>query len=199
MASRVLHRAAVTLSLLLTVGGFMTQPDAEAQGRRGVLINRVRLPDDTLRLLEQTFNATVPDGRYWYDQRSGAWGAEGGPTSGFTLAGLPIGGPLPADISAGNTPVFINGRQLPMVDLMGLQQLVGGVVQPGRYWLDGEGYAGMEGGPALVNLKQLASNRYRQNGGVGENYGNGGSAYHNMNTGIGIITDGQGGAAVFNH
>ena len=199
MSSRSLRRAAITLSLLLTVGGFMTQPDAEAQGRRSVLINRVRLPDDTLRLLEQTFNSTVPDGRYWYDHMSGAWGMEGGPTQGFTVAGLPIGGPLPADISSGNTPVFINGRQLPMVDLVGLQQLVGGVVQPGRYWVDGQGYAGLEGGPPLVNLKQLASNLYRQNGGVGENYGNGGSAYHNMNTGIGIITDGQGGAAVFNH
>ena len=76
---------------------------------------------------------------------------------------------------------------------------MGGPVQPGCYWVDGQGFAGLEGGPALVNLKQLASNLYRQNGGVGENYGNGGSAYMNMNTGIGIITDGQGSGAVFNH
>jgi hypothetical protein len=117
---------------------------------------------------------------------------------GFTLPGLPIGGPLPPDISRGNTGVFINGRQLPTQDLAALQQLTG-PVQPGRYWVDGQGYAGLEGGPALVNLKQLASNLYRQNGGVGENYGNGGSAYMNMNTGIGVITDGQGGGAVFNH
>lgn len=199
MSSRPLQRAAVTFGLLLTVGGFVTQPEAHAQDRRSVLINRVRVPDDTLRLLEQTFNATVPDGRYWYDQMSGAWGMDGGPTRGFTLAGLPIGGPLPADISHGTTAVYINGRRLPQVDLARLQQVVGGPVQPGRYWVDGQGYAGLEGGPALANLKQLASNLYRQNGGVGENYGNGGSAYSNMNTGIGIITDGQGGAAVFNH
>ncbi|MEP7326951.1 MAG: hypothetical protein ABI836_13450 [Gemmatimonadota bacterium] len=175
----------------------MTQ--AQAQGRRSVLINRVRIPDDTLQLLEQTFNARVPDGHYWYDQMSGAWGMEGGPTRGFTLAGIPIGGPLPADISRGTTGVFINGRRLPPADLTALQQVVGSPVQPGRYWVDGQGYAGLEGGPPLVNLKQLASNLYRQNGGVGENYGNGGSAYMNMNTGIGIITDGSGGAAVFNH
>jgi len=199
MASRLLRRVALTLAILATTGGFMTLPDAAAQGRRNVLINRVRVPDDTLRLLEQTFNARVPDGRYWYDQMSGAWGMEGGPTAGFTIAGLPVGGPLPADISRGNTGVFINGRRLPLVDLNGLQQLVGGPVQPGRYWVDGQGFAGLEGGPALVNLKQLASNLYRQNGGVGENYGNGGSAYMNMNTGIGIITDGQGSGAVFNH
>ena len=82
--------------------------------------------------------------------------------------------------------------------MQGLQQLVG-PVQPGRYWVDAQGNAGLEGGPVLVNLFQLASQLYRQNGGVGQNYGNGGSAYMNMNTGIGIITDGQGGAAVFNH
>ena len=196
--SHPLKRAVITLALLTIVGGLMTLSDAQAQGRRNVLINRVRLPDDTLALLEQTFNARVPDGHYWYDQMSGGWGMEGGPTAGFTVAGLPIGGPLPADISRGNTRVFINGRRLPLVDLNGLQ-LVGGPVQPGRYWVDGQGYAGLEGGPALVNLKQLASNLYRQNGGVGENYGNGGSAYMNMNTGIGIITDGQGSAAVFDH
>lgn len=199
MSSRLFHRAVITLALLTTVGGLLTLPDAQAQGRRSVLINRVRVPDDTLQLLEQTFNSRVPDGRYWYDPMSGAWGMEGGPTRGFTIAGLPIGGPLPADISHGNTAVFINGRRLPLVDLTGLQQLVGGPVQPGRYWVDGQGNAGLEGGPALVNLKQLASNLYRQNGGVGENYGNGGSAYMNMNTGIGVITDGQGGGAVFNH
>lgn len=192
-------RTVVALSAVCLMGGFVSESDAAAQGRRNVLINRVRVPDDTLRLLEQTFNATVPDGRYWYDQMSGAWGIEGEPTRGFTMAGLPIGGPLPADISRGTTGVFINGRQLPTPDLMGLQQLVGGPVAAGRYWVDPQGFAGLEGGPALVNLKQLASNLYRQNGGVGENYRNGGSAYMNMNTGIGIITDGEGGAAVFNH
>lgn len=197
MTARVLHRLVILLSAV-AIGGTVTHDDAEAQGQRSVLINRVRLPNDTLQLLEQTFNTKVPDGRYWYDMMSGAWGMENGPTMGFTLPGLPIGGPLPPDISRGNTGVFINGRQLPMQDLTALQQLTG-PVQPGRYWVDGQGYAGLEGGPALVNLKQLASNLYRQNGGVGENYSGGGSAYMNMNTGIGIITDGQGSAAVFNH
>jgi hypothetical protein len=199
MSSRLFKPLAAFLTLTLVVGGFVTETDASAQGTRSVFINRVRLPDDTLQLLEQTFQTRVPDGRYWYDQMSGAWGMEGGPTVGFTMPALPIGGPLPADISGGTTEVFINGRQLHSVDLLGLQQLVGGPVMPGRYWVDAQGYAGLEGGPALVNLKQLASNLYRQNGGVGENYGNGGSAYMNSNTGIGIITDGQGGAAVFNH
>ncbi len=40
---------------------------------------------------------------------------------------------------------------------------------------------------------------YKQGNGVGENYGGGAGAYGNLNTGIGIITGGQGGAVVFDH
>jgi hypothetical protein len=169
---------------------------AQADPKRSVVINRVRIPNDTLLRLETHFNTKVPDGRYWYDSRSGAWGMEGGATLGFTLTGLPLGGPLPADVSGRGTEVFINGREIHPVDLVGLQQLVGQVM-PGRYWLDGEGNAGFEGGPAIANLRALAQGLYRQGGGVGQNYGSGAGAYGNLNTGIGIITDGQGGAAVF--
>lgn len=186
----------VSLTLALAGGLAMTTPLA-AQGRQ-VFVNRVRLPEATLSALEQAGAPRIPDGRYWYDPLCGAWGLEGGQARGFVLAGLRLGGPLPADISGGGTGVFINGRELHPLDVQGLQQLVG-PVQRGRYWVDAQGNAGLEGGPVLVNLFQLASQLYRQNGGVGENYGNGGSAYMNMNTGIGIITDGQGGAAVFNH
>lgn len=174
---------------------------AQTAGPRTVMINRARLPDDTLRLLEQTFQTTIPDGRYWYDAMSGAWGQEGGPTIGFTYPGLPIGGPLPADISGGGTGVFINGRELHQMDVLGLQQLVGAIM-PGRYFLDAQGNAGYEGGPPIANLRMLAAQAqgmYQQGSGVGENYGGGAGAYGNLNTGIGIITDGEGGAAVFSH
>ncbi len=185
--------------LALTALGQLVVPSVasgQAHPVRQVVINRTRLPDDTLRLLERAFQTQVPDGRYWYDAISGAWGLEGGPTRGFTQAGLPIGGRLPANISGGGTAVFINGRELHPLDLQALQALVGQVM-PGRYWLDAQGYAGAEGGPAVANLMQAAQQLYRQNGGVGENYGGGAGAYHNPRTGIGIITDGQGGAGVF--
>lgn len=183
---------------LLIIGGLMVAQDLSSQSPRQVLINRKPLPADTLALLEKTFGTTIPDGRYWYDPYCGAWGKEGGATLGFTVAGLPIGGALPADISGGGTRVFINGRELHPRDLAGLQQLTGPIAQ-GRYWLDAQGNAGMEGGPVLVNLRLLAQQAglYRQGGGVGENYSGGGGAYHNSRTGIGIITDGQGSAAVF--
>jgi len=169
---------------------------ASAQQSPQVFINRHPLPADTLQLLERTFNTRIPAGRYWYDRMSGAWGLEGGPAQGFTIAGLPLGGAMPVDISKGNTGVFINGRELHQVDLEGLKRLVGPVM-PGRYWLDAQGYAGREGGPAIANLRLLAQSLYRQGNGVGETYGGGAGAYGNLNTGIGIITDGEGGAAVF--
>jgi hypothetical protein len=190
-------RLALPAITLVLSGGAMLAPDAPAQART-VFINRARLPTDTLTLLEQTFQTRIPDGRYWYDHASGAWGQEGGPTLGFTVPLLPVGGPLPADISRGTTGVYITGRQLPAPDLAGLQRLTGPVLQ-GRYWLDHNGNAGYEGQPAIVNLRVLAQQQglYRQGGGVGQNNADGSSSYHNSRTGIGIITDGQGGGAVF--
>ncbi|MDX2122101.1 MAG: hypothetical protein SF070_13730 [Gemmatimonadota bacterium] len=186
------------LLLLLLAGGLLhpAQVVAQTAPSRQVIINRGRVPDATLARLEAGSTARIPDGRYWYDRVSGAWGLEGGHTRGFTAPGLDLGGRLPADISGGGTGVFINGREIHPLDLVALQHLVGQVA-PGRYWLDGQGYAGFEGGPAIANLMQVAQQLYRQNGGVGENYGGGAGAYHNPRTGIGIITDGQGGAGVF--
>ena len=191
-------RPAIPAIVIILIGGLMQSSEAAAQAARSVVINRAKLPADTLTLLEQTFRTRVPDGRYWYDKVSGAWGQEGGPTIGFTVPLLPIGGALPADISRGTTGVFINGRQLPPDDLLALQQLTGPIAQ-GRYWLESQGNAGYEGQPAIVNLRAIAMQRgiYRQGSGVGENYGDGGGSYHNSRTGIGIITDGQGSAAVF--
>jgi hypothetical protein len=132
-----------------------------------VVINRVPPSDDQLSALEQRYRFRIPAGSYWYDNVSGAWGMEGGPTAGFTLPGLDLGGPLRADASHGNTGVFINGRELHHLDVLGLQQIVGRVI-PGRYWVDSQGYCGYEGGPALLNLRQLAqaANQHPRGGGI---------------------------------
>lgn len=184
---------------LLALAGLMLTSTLSAQGTAGraVFINRHRIPADTLALLEAHYRTAVPDGRYWYDPMSGAWGTEGGPALGFTAAGLPLGGALPADISGGGTGVYVNGRELHPVDLAGLQQLAGPIA-PGRYWVDAQGIAGMEGGPPLVNLRALAQGQLsRSGGGVNETYRGGAAAYGNLTTGIGIITDGEG-ATIFN-
>lgn len=122
---------------------------------RSVVVNSVRVDDATVAALEARYDVRVQDGAYWYDRACGAWGFDGGPTVGLLPAGLPVGGALREDASRGRTNVWINGRRLPAADLRALQALTG-PIQPGRYWLDGSGTAGREGGPALVNLAQLA-------------------------------------------
>ena len=113
-----------------------------------------------LRRLEASIGP-VPAGRYWYDRASGGAGAWGGPASAYLGPGLPLGGPLPANASGGGhgrvTGVFINGRELHPLDVQGLSQL--GPVVPGRYWWDGTGNVGSEGGPMLFNFYALVAQK----------------------------------------
>lgn len=130
------------------------QSGSETQ-ERFVYINRTLLSDATVYGLEGKYRVRIPDGKYWYDRFCGAWGVEGGPTAGFILPGLKLGGPLRADASNGRTRVFVNGRELHAIDVLGLQRL--GPVNPGRYWVDAQGFAGYEGQPPFCNLVQLAN------------------------------------------
>ena len=123
---------------------------------RSVFINGVRLSDKEVEALEQIYRVRLQDGNFWYDRMTGAWGYWGGPTAGFILPNLNLGGLMPADASNGDTGVFINGRQLHMHDVMRLYQIVP-VVLPGRYWMDAQGNCGYEGGPMLGNIWALAA------------------------------------------
>jgi hypothetical protein len=151
---------------------------ALAGGARSVIINGQPLDSRTIAALEMAYRVAIPNGSYWYDPYSGLWGRAGGPTAGQIQAGLRLGGPLRESASNGNTGVLVNGRRLPWGELQALQGLVG-YVRPGRYWLDGYGNAGFEGGPALVNL--AAASRQSQSGGgwnrntPGGNWGGDGS------------------------
>jgi hypothetical protein len=136
---------------------------APSDAQRTVVVNDVRIHPQMVRTLEQGYRVRILAGRYWYDRVSGAWGFEGGPTAGFILPELDLGGPLRADASRGATDVFVNGRQLPMADVRALQPIVG-PVQPGRYWLDAYGNVGYEGGPPILNLAVMA-----RRAGVGAN------------------------------
>jgi hypothetical protein len=114
----------------------------------------------------------VPAGQYWYDAQSGLWGLQKGPAQGVIAPGMALGA-LAADASAGDTGVFINGRQLPQIELVWLSSRVGAVA-PGRYFLDPWGNAGPEGGPAVVNLYAAAG------GGAGGGGGGGGGTFYNQ-------------------
>jgi hypothetical protein len=132
-------------------------------GPRQVVINDRRLTDLELSRVEQQYGLRIPDANYWYDRTLGAWGAKGGPTMGFIAPGLELGGALQPTASNGNTEVFVNGRELPMLDLAALQQITG-PVPPGRYFITAQGLAGYEGGPPQWDLAGLVA---RSGGGGG--------------------------------
>jgi len=149
---RPVHFGLIAAALLAVAGTSQAQ-------QRMVLVNRVRISEQELLGFEQRWNTRVQNGNYWYDRMSGAWGLEGGPTAGWISPGLSLGGPLRADASGGNTGVFINGRELHPLDVQALMQIV--QVQRGRWWVDGQGNFGPEGGPVWGNLMALAQQRGR--------------------------------------
>lgn len=137
-------------------------------------INRVMLKDAQLQRIEQQYGTRIPDGRYWYDAKCGAWGVEGDPTQGFILADLELPGPMPADISGGETGIFFNGREIHFQDQLALQQVFGFTI-PGQYWLDALGNLGIEGSPMpIANL--AAAVQAARGGRYGSATGMGGTA-----------------------
>ena len=151
----------------LSLGAVAAQP-AQAQDR--VVVNGKRVSQEQfsreLGRLGITLPAPVPDGDYWYDQVSGLWGVRGGPTMGQMAPGLNLGGQLQTDASGRGSGIFINGRELHMLEVLYLQQVFG-VAIPGRYWMNAQGIGGMEGGPPAFNLVAAAQ---AQSGGGGNSY-----------------------------
>lgn len=152
-----MKRGIVTgLLLLITV---FSAPGVLAQKapKQTVVINGTQLSHQDIQAFERTLGATLQPGRYWYDKVSGLWGWEGQSTAGQILPGLPFGGPLKAKASDYNTGVFINGRELPIIEVAYLQQL--GPVLQGRYWMNAQGVGGFEGGPPIFDLNAAARQR----------------------------------------
>jgi hypothetical protein len=153
---------------------------AADQADRNTAATQVRINGETLSApeladIQARVGSQFAPGSYWYDARCGAFGTEGGPALGFTVAGLPVKGKLKTDASGGGTGVFINGRELHPLDVLALQSC--SPVYPGRYWVDASGNGGMEGGPMQFNLESLcnaAKKAYvgQEDGVVYSKYGN---------------------------
>ncbi len=158
----------------------------QPQARKFTFNGRAATAQDlqTLAQLEQMWGQQAPAGDYWYDARTGAAGKWGGPTLGFLSPGLALGGALPANASGGGngkaTGVFINGRELHAIDVQVLIKIYGQAL-PGRWWVDAQGNAGPEGGPAQINLIALAqqlnpkaaNSYYKRDGKGGNAFGSG--------------------------
>jgi hypothetical protein len=136
--------------------------DAKQAGKDQVVVNGTLLSPKDLAALKRAAGGAVQPGRYWYDEVSGLWGAEGHPISGQIAPNLELGGPLAEDASQGKTGVFINGRHLPAAEVDVLRHL--GEVMPGRYWMNADGIGGFENGPAIFNIKAGIEARLKQSG-----------------------------------
>src|SRR5688572_8093200 len=107
------------LVAIVTVVSSLT---ANAQNKMdNFIVNDELVPADTILQLEKKYGVKCLPGNYWYDKMTGAFGKQGGPCTGLGVAGLNIGGHLKAKASGGTTNVFINGRELHIVDVQGLQ------------------------------------------------------------------------------
>lgn len=168
---------------------------AQPAGATQVVVNGVALEAATVRALEQAYRVPIQPGRYWYDPVGGVWGVEGGPAQGQIQPGLRLGGPLRPDASRGRTGVFVNGRELHVMDVQALQRCT--PVIPGRYWVMANGIGGYEGGPAMFNLAALCAQAGGGSSTRCDNYGGGQFNCSNPRTGIGMIGEGGGKGAVF--
>jgi hypothetical protein len=98
-------------------------------------------------------------------------------------------GKLESNVSKGNTGIFINGREIPMVEAYIWSLVMGVPAQQGRYWLNGQGYVGFEGYPTpLFNLFMLArQNSYQAKGGS-DNFWSSSLARGNEENGFGYVS-----------
>jgi hypothetical protein len=165
---RLEHRAPASQNETSASGKSKSQ---EASIKAKVIINGVVLSEKQIAELEQIYKVKPLPGKYWYDARSGLYGVVGFPAYGFMLAGHDYGN-LEKSASNGNTGVFVNGRELPQSEWAVWSQLLGYMIQPGKYWLDDNGNAGYEGNPIPTeNLFMAAQrNNYRGSGSGRDNF-----------------------------
>ncbi|MCE9594323.1 MAG: hypothetical protein K8S98_09015 [Planctomycetes bacterium] len=149
--------AASALAVLAACNGIEFEfpsgyPTSAPTENRSVAINGRELDADDLAGFTAAYGTTLPAGAYWYDTRSGAIGVVGESVGGFLRPGHDLGSIDPA-ASRGDTGVFVNGRELPIVEWTWVSNVVGFAVAPGRYWIDHRGNYGYEGREfALGNL-----------------------------------------------
>jgi hypothetical protein len=156
--------------------------------------------------LERAYSARIPNGEYWYDNRSGAAGFWGGPAVAILAPGLELGGPMPSNCSGGATGrltgTFINGRELHPLDIAFLSSISpNGQVLPGRFWVNANGDFGYEGGPLIYNLFRLANEKRAATEGLRQN-ANGGAAKNAMDgisVGPGYFVDRGAGTSATSH
>lgn len=132
-----------------------------------VLINGRTLSESQLRDMTALYGVRPRPGNYWYDARSGLYGAVGFPAYGTMYPGHDFG-QLSRQASSGDTGVLINGREIALAEYAVWSNLLGTPIAPGSYWLDALGNVGYEGNPfPAANLYVVAQSRMAPGGGAG--------------------------------
>nr|GMD98697.1 protein ENHANCED DISEASE RESISTANCE 4-like [Ipomoea batatas] len=98
--------------------GELSKSGHNSENRRSsVFVNGQLIPGRVLRKAEKLAGPIQP-GDYWYDTRAGFWGVMGHPCLGIILPNIEeLNYPMPRNCAAGNTGVFVNGRELHEKDL----------------------------------------------------------------------------------
>ncbi|PIN23616.1 hypothetical protein CDL12_03647 [Handroanthus impetiginosus] len=90
--------------------------DAEVGGPH-VFVNGHFIPDRVVKKAEKLAGSIQP-GEYWYDKKAGFWGVMGHPCLGIIMPNIEeFNYPMPENCAAGNTDIFVNGRELHQKDL----------------------------------------------------------------------------------
>ncbi|KAG8070417.1 hypothetical protein GUJ93_ZPchr0006g41658 [Zizania palustris] len=85
-------------------------------GKSKVFINGYPISDRVVRKAEKIAGPIYP-GDYWYDYRAGFWGVMGQSCLGMIPPFIPeLNYPMPKNCAAGNSGVFVNGRELHQKD-----------------------------------------------------------------------------------
>ncbi|KAK4435446.1 hypothetical protein Salat_0708000 [Sesamum alatum] len=86
-------------------------------GGSQVFVNGHLIPDHLVKKAEKLAGPVLP-GEYWYDIQAGFWGVMGHPCLGIVMPNIEeFNYPMPGNCAAGNTGVFVNGRELHQKDL----------------------------------------------------------------------------------
>ncbi|KAA8520931.1 hypothetical protein F0562_011604 [Nyssa sinensis] len=95
-----------------------SRPSQSAEaGQANVFVNRQPIPDNVVKKAEKLAGPIQP-GEYWYDFRGGFWGVMGQPCLGIIPPFIEeFHYPMPKNCAAGNSSVFVNGRELHQRDL----------------------------------------------------------------------------------
>jgi hypothetical protein len=177
----------------LLLAALMVVCQTQASAQRRITFNGTPMDSRGWRVLQQLealARVQLPNGDYWYDAMSGVAGRWGGPAAVMLIPGLPLGGRLQANASGGGsgrlTGIFVNGRELHPYDVRALISLYG-QAWPGRWWVNGRGDFGAEGGPPIGNLRVAAMQASRRGGSWSRGWGAGSQSFWTGGDGNGYV------------